>query len=82
MAMRIVAGAVMPSAMRIAAPCYMPMPSPDHAGWAMPGAEQRAEDAALFIRLPLGSYRTVGSVVEESGFESGFVLEEGLLEDG
>ena len=36
MAARIAAGAVMPNAMRMAAPCSKSKPSPDHAGWAMP----------------------------------------------
>ena len=50
--MRIVFGAVMPSAVRMATPCSKSKSKPPsvHAGWAMPSAEQRAEDASVFMR--------------------------------
>ena len=60
MAVRIVAGVVMPGAMRIAWPCSVLGTSAlggqrlglVHAGWAMPGAEQGAGDVSLFRRWP------------------------------
>jgi hypothetical protein len=60
MTARIATGAVMPNAMGMASPCSVLGTSAlgahgqgfVHAGWAMPGAEQKAEDASLFIRWP------------------------------
>ena len=60
MAVRTVAGAVMPSAMNMASPCSVLGTSAlgasrlgfVHAGWAMPGAEQKAGGASVCRRWP------------------------------